>query len=79
MLRIKISQMELSSSYREAIERCPQQSDLDGLRSYRESIEHTETSLMDQEVVEQLSRQVLKKLWWIEIAITTIEKGSSRG
>ena len=45
-----------------AIERCPQQSDLDGSRSYRESIEHTETSSMDREAVEQLSRLILKNL-----------------
>ena len=47
-------------SYRGAIERYPQQSDLDGSRSYQASIEHTETFLMDQEAVEKLSRQILK-------------------
>ena len=47
-------------SYRGAIKRCPQQSDLDGSRSYQASIEHTETFLMDQEAVEKLSRQILK-------------------
>ena len=47
-------------SYWGAIERCPQQSDLDGSKSYRASIEHTETSLMDREAVEKLSRQILK-------------------
>ena len=44
------------------IERCPQQSDLDGLRSYRESIEHIESSLMDQESDEKLSSLILKNL-----------------
>ena len=62
-----------------AIERCPQQSDLDGLKSYREFIEHTETSSMDQKVVEQLLRLILKKLDGSKNAITAIEKGSSKG
>ena len=39
-----------------------QQSDLNGLRSYRESIEHTETSSMDWEAIKQLSRLILKNL-----------------
>ena len=34
-------------SCRGAIERYPQQNDLDGLRSYQASIEHIETFLMD--------------------------------
>ena len=45
----------------------------------REAIEHTETSLMDQEAVEKLSRRILKKARWNEIAIIAIKKGSSRG
>ena len=56
-------------------ERCPQQSDLDGSRCYRESIKHIETSSMDQEAIETNS----KKPRWIEIVITAIEKGSSIG
>ena len=73
--RIKNSQIELSSSYQEAIKRCPQQSDLDGSRNYRASVEHTETSsmdresikytetsLMDQKVVEKLLSLILKNL-----------------
>ena len=36
------------------IERCPQVKNLDRLRSYRESIEHTETSLMDWASIEQI-------------------------
>ena len=41
----------------------------------REAIEHKETSLMDQEAIETKSR----KPRWIEIAITTIKKRSSKG
>ena len=47
----KSFQSELSRSYRGANERCPQQGYLNGSRSYRASIEHTETSLMDRVVV----------------------------
>ena len=61
------------------IERCPQQSGLNGSRNYRASIEHTETSSMDQEAVKKLLRQVLKILWWIKIGITAVEKRRSRG
>ena len=43
-----------------AIKRCPQQSDLDGSRSYQVSIEQTETLSIDREVVEKVSRQILK-------------------
>ena len=32
---------------------------------------------MDLESIEKLSRQILKKLRWIEIALTSVEKGSS--
>ena len=70
--RIKICQKELSSNYREAIERCPQQKGLDGSRSSQASIEHIETSSMDREAIEFESR-------WIKIAITAIEKRSSKG
>ena len=45
------------------------------MRSYRASIEHTETSSMDREAIEKNSQ----KLRWIEIAITAIKKGNSRG
>ena len=62
-------------SCRGAIERCPQQSDLDGSRSYRASIEHTETSSMDREAIETNSQ----KFRWIEIAKIAIKIGSSRG
>ena len=72
MSRIKICQKELSSNYREAIERCPQQKGLDGSRSSQASIEHIETSSMDREAIEFESR-------WIKIAITAIEKRSSKG
>ena len=41
----------------------------------RKAIEHLETFSMDREAIETNSQ----KLWWIEIAITTIEKGKSRG
>ena len=58
-----------------AIKRCPQQKGLNGSKSYQTSIEHTETSLMDQEAIEIESQESR----WIEIAITTIEKRSSRG
>ena len=58
-----------------AIERYLQQSDRDGLRSYRVSIEHTETSSMDREAIEKN----FQKLQWIEIAITTVKKGRSKG
>ena len=34
---------------------------------------------MDQEAVEKLSRRILKKARWNEIAIIAIKKGSSRG
>ena len=44
------------------IKRCPQQNNLDRSRSYRASIEHTETSLMDQASIEQLSRLNLENL-----------------
>ena len=47
-------------SYRGAIERYPQQSDLDGSRSYQASIEHTKTFLMDRKAIKKLSRQILK-------------------
>ena len=47
-------------SYRGAIERCPQQSDLDGSRSYQAFIEQIETFSMDREAVEEVSRQVFK-------------------
>ena len=43
-----------------AIESCPQQSDLDGSRSYQASIEQTENFSMDREFVEKLSSQILK-------------------
>ena len=43
--------------YQGAIERCSQQKWLDGSRSYRESIEETETFSIDQKAVEKLSRQ----------------------
>ena len=49
-------------SYQAAIERCPQQCDLDGLRSYRESIEHTGTSSMDRESIDKLSSLILRNL-----------------
>ena len=58
LLRFKMARR----SYRGAIERCPQQCDLDGSRSYRESIEHTGTSSMDRESIEKLSSQILKNL-----------------
>ena len=49
-------------SYRGAIERRPQQCDLDGLRSYQASIKHTETSSMNREAIKRLSRLILKNL-----------------
>ena len=52
LLRIKT----WGKSYRESIERCLQQKGLDGSRNYRVSIEHTETSSMDQESIKKLSR-----------------------
>ena len=58
LLRFKMARR----SYRGAIERCPQQCDLDGLRSYRESIEHTGTSSMDRESIEKLSSPILRNL-----------------
>ena len=58
-----------------AIERCPQQSDLDGSSNYQESIELTKTSLIDREAIDPDSQ----KPRWIEIAITAIEKRSLRG
>ena len=48
------------NSYRAAIERCPQQINFDGLRSYQASIKHTKTSSMDWVAVKKLSRQILK-------------------
>ena len=45
------------------------------MRSYRVSIEHTETSSMDREAIEKNSQ----KLQWIEIAITIVKKGRSKG
>ena len=59
-------------SYRGANERCQQQGYLDGSRSYQASIEHKKTSLMDRVAIEIESQESR----WIEIAITTIEKGS---
>ena len=47
-------------SCRGAIERCPQQSDLNGSRSYQASIEQTETFSMNREAAEEILRQVLK-------------------
>ena len=58
MTRIK----KARNSYREAIKRCPKQKRLDGSRSYRASIEHIETSSMDQVAVEKLSRLNLNNL-----------------
>ena len=49
-------------SCRGAIERCPQQSDLDGSRSYQASIKQTKTFLMDREAVKKVSRQILKNV-----------------
>ena len=57
------------------IERCPQESDLDGSRSYPVAIKETETFSMDREAIETNSQ----KSRWIEIAIIAIEKGSSKG
>ena len=45
--RIKNSQIELSSSYQEAIKRCPQQINFDGSRR----IKHPETFSMDRVAV----------------------------
>ena len=45
-----------------ANKRCPKQKRLDGSRSYRASIEHTETSSMDQVAIEKLSRLNLNNL-----------------
>ena len=56
------------------IERCPQESDLDGSRSYPVAIKETETFSMDREAIETNSQ----KSRWIEIAIIANEKGSSR-
>ena len=67
--------MELSRSYREAIERCPQQSDLDGsgsYQAYRNSLNGSRNCRAPIEPDSQKPR-------WIEIAITAIEKRSSRG
>ena len=57
------------------IERCPQESDLDGSRSYPVAIKETETFSMDQEAIKTNSQ----KSRWIKFAIIAIEKGSSRG
>ena len=45
-----------------AIERCPQQSDLDGSSNYSESIEHTETTSMDQNCDNSYRERKLKRL-----------------
>ena len=58
-----------------AIERCPQQSDLDGSRSNPIAIKETLTFLMDREAIETNSQNFR----WIEIAIIAIEKGRSKG
>ena len=46
------------NSYREAIEWCPQQTGLDGSRSYRASIEKKDAFSTNWEAVEELSRQI---------------------
>ena len=47
---------KLSKRCSGSIERCPQQKDLDGSRSYREFIEHPESFSMDQAAIKELSR-----------------------
>ena len=61
-------------SYQGAIERCPQQSDLDGSRSYPTAIEEIETFSMDWEVVEKLSRQILKNFDGLKFSFYTSSK-----
>ena len=62
-------------SYRGAIERCPQQSHLDGSRSYRVYKNFLDGSRSCREAIETNSQ----KLRWIEIAITVVEKRRLRG
>ena len=73
--RIKICQKGLSRSYQGAIKRCPQQSDLNGSRIYRAYKNFLDGSRSCQIAIETNSQ----KTRWNKIAITTIEKGSSRG
>ena len=75
VLRIKNSQIELSSCYRKAIKSCPQQSDLNGSSNYRAYRNFLDRSKSCQEAIELDSQ----KPRWIEITITTIEKKSLRG
>ena len=60
--------------YGGAIESCPQQRDLDRSNSYQVSIKQTESFSMDREAIEANSQ----KLRWIEIALTSVEKGRSK-
>ena len=55
MLRFKTHEKAVEE-YPGSVERCPQQKDLDGLRSYRESIEHSKSLSMDQAAIEKQSR-----------------------
>ena len=61
-------------SCRSAIESYQWQRKLDGSNSYRGAIEQIESFLMDRESIETNSR----KLRWIEIALTSVEKGRSK-
>ena len=45
---------QLSKSCSGSVKMCPQLEDLDGLRSYQESIEHLESFSMDQATIEKL-------------------------
>ena len=73
--RIKNSQIKLSSCYRKAIKSCPQQNDLNGSSNYRVYRNFLDRSKSCQEAIKLDSQ----KPQWIEIAITTMEKKSSRG
>ena len=66
---------KVRNSYRGAIERYPQQKGLDGSRSYRTSKNFLDRSSSCREAIEIESQESR----WIEITITAIEKGSSKG
>ena len=61
---------KLSKSCPGSVERCPQQKDLNGSRSYQESIEHSESFSMDQVAIEN----AIKSSWKGSIDSLTVER-----
>ena len=61
---------KLSKSCPGSVERCPQQKDLNGSRSYQESIEHSESFSMDQVAIEN----AIKSSWRGSIDSLAVER-----